>query len=63
MCLDLRFQAAAAQAVCDGLADVKVPCGGVFDALDDLENMAPRQLRNRLFRNWLTAKSDSVEAM
>ncbi len=44
LCLDLRFQAAAAPAVCDGLADVKVPCGGVFDHLHEPDDVAPGQL-------------------
>jgi hypothetical protein len=36
----------------EGLADVEITGGGVFGTLHDLKDMAPRQLRNRLLRNW-----------
>ena len=53
---DLDFQDASAPAVGDGLLDVEVTDGGIFNALDDLEHMAPWQLRNRLLRNWRVRK-------
>jgi len=53
---DLDFQDAAAPAVGDSLLDVKIPGGGVFDPLNDLKNMSPRQLRNDLLRNWPDGK-------
>ena len=54
--LDLDFQDASAPSVGDGLLDVEVTDGGIFNALNDLEDMAPRQLRNRLLRNWRIGK-------
>ena len=50
--LELDFQDASAPSVGKGFPDVKVAVGGIFNALNDLEDMAPRQLRNRLLRNW-----------
>jgi hypothetical protein len=35
----------------DGLLDVKVSDGGIFDHLEKPDDMASGQLRNRLFRN------------
>ncbi len=40
----------------EGFADVEIACGGVFDHLDQPDDLAPRQLRNRLFRNWAIRK-------
>jgi len=53
---DLDFQDASAPAVGDGLLDVEVSDGGIFDSLENLQNMAPWQLRNRLLRNWKIRK-------
>ena len=50
--LDLNFQDSAAPTVGEGFADVKLTGGGGFSPLHDLENVTPRQLRNRLLRNW-----------
>jgi hypothetical protein len=50
--LDLDFQDASAPSVGKGFPDVKLAVDGIFNALNDLEDMAPRQLRNRLLRNW-----------
>ena len=36
----------------EGLADVEIASGAVFDPLQDLEDMAPGQLCNRLLHNW-----------
>jgi hypothetical protein len=54
--LDLDFQDASAPSVGKGFPDVKLAVDGVFNALNDLEDMAPRQLRNRLLRNWRIRK-------
>jgi hypothetical protein len=54
--LDLDFQDASAPSVGDGFPDVKLAVDGIFNALNDLEDMAPRQLRNRLLRNWRIGK-------
>ncbi len=54
--LDLNFQDGAAPTVGDSLTDVKIAGGGVFSPLHDLENVTPRQLRNRLLRNWAARK-------
>jgi hypothetical protein len=48
---DLDFQDASTPTVGDGLLDVEVTDGGIFNTLDDLEHVAPWQLRNRLLRN------------
>jgi hypothetical protein len=50
--LDLQLHDAAAPAVGDGLLDVEIPRGGVLDHLEEPDDVSPRQLRNRLFRNW-----------
>lgn len=44
LALDLHFQNAAAPAVGEGLADVEVAGGGVFDHLDEADEVPPRQL-------------------
>ncbi len=54
--LDLDFQDASAPSVGKGFGDAKLAVGGVLNALNDLEDMAPRQLRNRLLRNWRIGK-------
>jgi hypothetical protein len=51
--LDLDFQNAAASAFGEAVVDLERAGGGVFCPLHDLENVAPRQLRNRLLRNWV----------
>ena len=48
---DLHLHDAAAPSVGDRLADVEVAGGGVFDHLEEADDVAPWQLRNRLFRN------------
>ena len=50
--MNLDFQNAAAPTVGEGFTDVDVPVGRVFQPLQELENMAPRQLRNSSLRNW-----------
>jgi hypothetical protein len=54
--LDLDFQDASAPSAGKGFPDVKLAVDGIFNALNDLEDMAPRQLRNRLLRNWRIGK-------
>ena len=49
--MDLNFQDGAAPTVGECFADVKFAGGGVFDHLNQPDDLAPRQLRNRLFRN------------
>jgi len=49
--LDLDFQDALAPSVGDGLLDVEVTDGGIFDHLEKPDDMTPGQLLNRLFRN------------
>ena len=56
LALDLDLQNAAAPAVDDGFADVELAGSGGFEPLHDLENVPPRQLRNRLLRNWAFRK-------
>jgi hypothetical protein len=46
----------------DELVDVEVADGGVFDALHDLENMAPGQLRNGLLRDGARRGPQGVRA-
>ena len=41
--LDLHFQDAPAPVVGEGLADVEIPHGGVFDHLDEADEVPPRQ--------------------
>ena len=54
--LDLNFQDRAAPTMRECFADVKFARGGFFSPLHDLENVTPRQLRNRLLRNWPARK-------
>ncbi len=49
--LDLNFQDRAAPSVGEGLADVEIAGVGGFNHLNQADDLAPGQLRNRLFRN------------
>ncbi|CAK0766946.1 hypothetical protein CCP4SC76_4650006 [Gammaproteobacteria bacterium] len=51
LALYLDFQDGATPAVGEGFADIEVASDGVFDHLKQADDLAPWQLRNRLFRN------------
>jgi hypothetical protein len=60
--LDLDFQVAAAPSAGDGLPDVELAGGRVFDHLEEPDDVSPRQLRNRLFRNWTIREGGGEQA-
>jgi len=59
--LNLHFHEAAAPAVGNGLADIKLPHGRLFDHLEQADDVAPGQLRNRLFRNFTRRESQGQQ--
>ncbi len=61
--LDLQFEDRAAPAVGEGLADAEIAGRGVFHHLHEANDLAPGQLRNRLFRNWALRRMARTRAL